>query len=400
MTNEHSIVELAPKAQTLGWNWAPEEFELSQELHDEAAHALQFHYAFQFANVPTNGHFRSGIAPIIAADYPESWLAITPGAGAKFVTDVAPLDTPMKGTEGDITTAVEHRPFFAIFQAFLAFSLWFVFRIQENTALAGLESIWPGQTDLMVQEDCKDHRHEWWRWLTYQFTHVGLFHITTNTIIVLGLGILLEKFHGTLRMAFIFNVGVLGGACCYFAANNHARVVGMSGGCYALLGMQFGDLLMNFYEKKEFACKLLPFLVLICVVDTMQAFLFQNSAISFSAHFGGYIAGLLACIVMGRNLVLHTCNRYMKAIASVVGLGLVIFCLHWGMSLPPQNVFEQVRWCWARQMINRTLFGDENPHCVRCDSLDCIKKWSTQTNIHKVSASQCANFGGWAVTER
>merc|ERR1719210_934300 len=74
-----------------------------------------------------------------------------------------------------------------------------------------------------------------------------------NCLLALIFGISLEGFHGPIRMFIMFNVGVFGGACCYFVSDVHTRVVGMSGGCYALVGMHFGDVLMNFHEQRTAA---------------------------------------------------------------------------------------------------------------------------------------------------
>merc|ERR1719210_44468 len=72
-----------------------------------------------------------------------------------------------------------------------------------------------------------------------------------NCLLALIFGISLEGFHGPIRMFIMFNSGVLGGACCYLVSDVHTRVVGMSGGCYALLGMHFGDLIINFHEESQ-----------------------------------------------------------------------------------------------------------------------------------------------------
>ena len=41
---------------------------------------------------------------------------------------------------------------------------------------------------------------------------------------------------GPIRMFLMFNIGVFGGACCFFVNNPFDTVVGMSGGCYSLIG--------------------------------------------------------------------------------------------------------------------------------------------------------------------
>mmetsp|Transcript_59674 Transcript_59674/g.138997 ORF Transcript_59674/g.138997 Transcript_59674/m.138997 type:complete len:217 (-) Transcript_59674:117-767(-) len=210
-------------------------------------------------------------------------------------------------------------------------------------------------------------------------------------------------------MLIMFNVGVFGGACCFMVSDVHTRVVGMSGGCYALVGMHFGDVLMN-YSERGFAAKhvkeawrkmiLSPWKKLLCLVlmvaiDSLQAYLSLGSSTSHSVHFGGFVAGFLICIVIGVNLVVKGHERVFWVAAFALGVGLVIFCLSWGMSWPPRDIFEQFPWCWGRQVANATLFPDSAYHCVRCADEVCIARWQTQSHMAYVSDRACLRAGGW-----
>merc|ERR1711972_546199 len=114
------------------------------------------------------------------------------------------------------------------------------------------DSIWPGMTDLRITDetDCADYRAQAYRWFTYQFSHVGLGHVCMSVFLNLVIGLPLNGFHGNLRMLFMYNIGVLGGACGWMVCDLHAATVGMSGGCYALIGISLADLCMNWHEKK------------------------------------------------------------------------------------------------------------------------------------------------------
>lgn len=97
----------------------------------------------------------------------------------------------------------------------------------------------------LAGDSCEDLRAQVWRWWTYQFTHVGAVHVMMNAALNVVLGIPLELMHGSLRVALMFNIGVVGGAMCYSVNDAHTVVVGCSGGCYALIGTHIADLLMN-----------------------------------------------------------------------------------------------------------------------------------------------------------
>jgi rhomboid-related protein 1/2/3 len=323
-------------------------------------------------------------------------------------------------------TQRQYWPIFTLVQCIFCFFLWLVTSLRDGTVEAGLDSIWPGKTDLTVQWDCVDYRLEVWRWWTYQYTHVGFLHVAMNCIMTILFGISLEGVHGSVRMFIMWNIGVFGGACCYFVSDIHTRVVGMSGGVYALMGMHFGDVLMNFDEQRRATkhykdtfsdgvrstvhtkwkkmiipphWKLLALLVILAI-DLVQGFATRSSSTSHSAHFGGFVAGFLVCVVVGQNLVIKNYERVLWVLAVGIGLALAAACVAWGMSWPPQEIFEQVRWCWGRQIANVTAFGNNEWHCVRCADDACIARWARQKYIQAVSDRVCQKNGGWAVTER
>ncbi|CAE7340557.1 rho [Symbiodinium pilosum] len=153
------------------------------------------------------------------------------------------------------------------------------------------------------------------------------------------------------------------------------QVVGMSGGAYALLGMQLGDVLLN-WERKSAPYRLV-FIFLLVLVEAMLYFFNPQDEISYSAHMGGGVAGLLLVIVFGRNLTIQTYDLEVQVIrlAKVLLFGLAVFCICWSLiNWPPMDILEQVPWCWAREVSNETLFGDSQFHCVRCDGPTCIAR--------------------------
>jgi len=217
------------------------------------------------------------------------------------------------------------------------------------------------------------------------------------------LGVPLEGFHGCLRLFLIFNGGVLGGACACFVCSAHSRIVGMSGGCYALLGMHLGDLLLNWRQKK-FRRPTLFVLLVLGVLDLFNAGAFNKSAregdtVSHAAHFGGYVMGLCLGIVLGRNLVVYRRDRVLQLCTVLVGLGLSVFCCSWAQSWPPRTLWDKVQWCWTRQVHNKLYFGKNEWQCVRCRTQACIDRWSSERHIGPVAVSACERLGGWSYTE-
>lgn len=268
----------------------------------------------------------------------------------------------------------------------------------------GLENLFPGETELRTSLDCKDYRAQIWRWFTYQFSHVGINHVLCNSVMNILMGVPLERFHGTWRMILMYNAGVIGGAFCFMLIDNHSGVVGMSGGCYALLGMHLANLVMNWAQMK-YRWTQIVLLFLLALMDFINVAASKlpgskDTSFSHSVHFGGWVAGGVVSIVIGRNLVVKEFERVLMVVVLAVGAVLTTICLIWGMMWPPRSLLESTGWCWARQVSNYKIFGDTDWHCVRCQDLDCVQRWSQQEYITRVSVSHCEHVVGWSVTER
>ncbi|CAE8601736.1 unnamed protein product, partial [Polarella glacialis] len=299
-----------------------------------------------------------------------------------------------------------HWPIFCALQVALALLLWLVMAVKEHSGdgafnflqeLAGLETLVPGQTSVLVYRDCVSHRWDVWRWFSYQFTHGNFTHIGMNCFIILVAGCPLEAFQGTLRTMIFFNLGVMSGALTSMVWNIHAELVGMSAGCYALLLAHISELVLNWRHTKFRWVKLLLLLVVIGV-DTANVQLTQvkgahkagDLVVSHSAHVAGGITGLLGGIIIGRNLVLQRRERCIQLVAVLLLAGFYAYHLSYVVTQwPPQSSVEPEAWCWVRQVWNVTRFGDEKFHCVKCATDDCISRWSAERWIKAADFDTC-----------
>merc|ERR1712217_133081 len=226
----------------------------------------------------------------------------------------------------------------------------------------------------------------------------GAMHVLMNVFLNSMLGIPLEGLHGSLRMVLMFNVGVFGGACCYFFNDAHTAVVGCSGGCYALIGIHLADLIMNFHQKK-FRIPTLFFLLLIVGVDILSyiSALSPENA-SHSAHIGGGIAGLISGVLLVRNLKVIRCERIFQCILVIIGVGLAGYCLAFlfMQETGPRSLWEELEdqpgWCWTRQVWNDTI-NEYGWECVRCGKEACVQEWSRQGFIADVKLEVCTKKG-------
>lgn len=296
--------------------------------------------------------------------------------------------------------AWQHWPIFLVVESAISFGLWLAFSLQAggwsslSNEPAGLDSLWPGQSDMVIHRDCHDMRLDTWRWLTYQFTHASLQHVCMNIILNLIVGIPLEGFHGHFRVSIIFNIGVALAALCQAVVFPHVHsLVGMSGGCYALMGMHVSDLLMN-WKQMAFRYPKLGVLAMLVFLDFLTMHLSKDSdgskvSTSHSAHLGGYLAGMLLGVLLGRNLRVKRCERVIQAVVALLVVGMLAFSTVTLAEWPPRSLWDTHSWCWVRQVFEPDLFGHEW-HCIFCSDQACINKWSQQSETMAVDSRLCA----------
>merc|ERR1711874_303783 len=109
--------------------------------------------------------------------------------------------------------------------------------------------------------------------MSYQYVNVRIFDLLANILSIIVMGIPLEGFHGHLRLVLLFNIGVIAGACGHMLTNIHSSgLVGMSAGCYALIGVHIADLIMNWRRSRYRKVKLvlLTFFLLLSMLGSLS----------------------------------------------------------------------------------------------------------------------------------
>lgn len=310
----------------------------------------------------------------------------------------------------DVILESEIFPFFILSQTAVALLLWMITVQMEappgeektswTNSLGGLERFWPGQTDLQLQDNCDDYRGHVWRWLTYQYSHVGITHIGSNCALNLILGVPLELLHGSWKACLMYNIGVLGGALAYFAGDARNAVVGMSGGCYSLIGLHLAYTIINWAQRRYRKVVVFSLILLVAVDMSLALGVLDRSGRakpSNSAHLGGAIAGLVMGIVLGENLRVKPWEVTLKWVMLALGIILATFCLAWGMIWVPAPIHDSAdRFCWYSKVYNATLWtsGTETYwRCVRCADQACIDRWSLQEWTATTTRELCSTVG-------
>ncbi|CAK9824140.1 Rhomboid-related protein 3 [Anthophora retusa] len=178
-------------------------------------------------------------------------------------------------------------------------------------------------------------RYQAWRYLTYMFVHVGVFHLVVNLLVQIMLGIPLEMVHQWWRVLIIYVAGVIAGSLGTSVSDPSVYLAGASGGVYALITAHVATILMNWSQMEFAVLQLLVFLV-VTVVDISQAIynryvLETNDQIGYVAHFAGAIAGLLVGINVLRNLEVKTWEKVVWWASIITYTALMTAAILWNI---------------------------------------------------------------------
>ena len=89
----------------------------------------------------------------------------------------------------------------------------------------------------------KNTKNEYYRYVTYQFSHGDGIHLGGNILVQLLLGIPLEFMHGSWRIVVVYLAGVLSGSVCHVNFDING-LGGSSGGVYAMMTAHIASVLM------------------------------------------------------------------------------------------------------------------------------------------------------------
>jgi membrane associated rhomboid family serine protease len=124
----------------------------------------------------------------------------------------------------------------------------------------------------------------YWLLLTSVFTHQQLLHVAFNMLSLWMIGPLVEAGLGRARyLATYLLCGLAGSALVYWAASPYTPTLGASGAIFGLLGA-----LIVLFARRG-----LPVQQLVLVAVLNFALTFSNSGISWQAHVGGFVAGVV-----------------------------------------------------------------------------------------------------------
>lgn len=167
---------------------------------------------------------------------------------------------------------------------------------------------------------------EAWRLVAAMFLHGGIVHLCINMITLLGVGLQLERNHGSVRVAAIYMLsGVFGAlASAMFAPDSLS--VGASGAIFGLIGACIGDLLLN-WDLYRRPC---VSMFLLLLFSSFQLLLGTMPLLDNFAHTFGFSMGLVSSLALLRRLlpskkIAATCSRrFVRLVAACCALAALL----------------------------------------------------------------------------
>lgn len=158
-------------------------------------------------------------------------------------------------------------------------------------ALTALVFVFGGQlTDVLAHDSRLVVAGEWWRIFTSALLHAGITHILFNMWALYALGPLIERSVGSAPFLALYVAAAgMGGVAAQFFTPGPFSAVGASGAVFGLFGV-WVDLGLR-RRNTAWGRSLLNQLGFILLINAALPLLFP--AISWQAHLGGFLTGLV-----------------------------------------------------------------------------------------------------------
>ena len=141
-------------------------------------------------------------------------------------------------------------------------------------------------------------RGEYYRIISSMFLHADIRHLVNNMLLLVGLGMMLEKETGHVRFLLLYLLSGLGGQALsllnkFWQDQWYTASIGASGAVFGLVGVLLAMSLCLAGRLQNVTWKRIVFMVVYSVYSGVQAADIDNAA-----HIGGFLSGLLLGLLL------------------------------------------------------------------------------------------------------
>jgi membrane associated rhomboid family serine protease len=159
---------------------------------------------------------------------------------------------------------------------------------------------------------------DWWRLVSSNFLHVGVWHLAINMYGLWVLGRLVEQFLGRTRMFVVYMAAGVGGAAASLAFGGPATSAGASGAIFGLLGAALAELALHRRSyPRRWSSALLGILLFLAVSQVAIGLMYP--VLDMSAHLAGLGAGMGLGALVSRKLSIAS-TRWMRGLVAALAV--------------------------------------------------------------------------------
>ena len=215
--------------------------------------------------------------------------------------------------------AVLNRPY--KFTIILLIANFFVFLLMWQSSGMATQNLWLFPGPVLLAYGAKlnsliNEQHQWWRFVTPMFVHVGILHLLVNMYSLWIIGPYVEKLYGSAKFVVFWIVtGIAGVVASYLTVvdsggslspwarflfkTKDSPSAGASGALFGLVGVLFVFGIKFRHElpegfKRAFGTGMLPVILINLFIGYMAHGFIDNAA-----HLGGLISGAALAILVG-----------------------------------------------------------------------------------------------------
>ena len=166
--------------------------------------------------------------------------------------------------------------------------------------------------------------NEWHRLFVSGFIHLNLIHILFNLMALRSIGSIAEPVLGKRRFLIILFSGIIFGNVFVFIRNEASIGVGLSGGIFALLGW----LIVYFIDTGAFKNPRLRNDIVVTLM--LNLYISMLPGVSFMAHLGGFVVGVIFGVIYSKNAEWAESRRYASFMLAVFS-GVLVYLMSQNM---------------------------------------------------------------------
>ena len=172
--------------------------------------------------------------------------------------------------------------------------------------------------------------HEYWRFITPIFVHIGLTHIGINSLSLYFVGRILEPIIGHTRFFFLYILsGVMGNLLSFAFGNAYGLSAGAS---TSLFGMFAAFIILGkIYSYHPMIQRMSQNMKLLIILNLVMNLF--DSGVDILGHLGGAVGGILFMIILGvpRNTLQEKLNVHQRLATTIFTVFLMAFFLMYGL---------------------------------------------------------------------